>query len=327
MEYRINLGCWNSVFAVPCEIVDKYLNTLDGIQIKVLFYALRHGGELFNTQELSDSIGISLEETSGALETLCNMGLLFSQDSQSISSKIGDEKNTNSEVISHKKVVVSEVKYQRPNAGYIAERIKGSQDIYYMMQEAQEILSRPLSTSDSAILLTLHDNDGLPIDVIVMLLQYAASVGKTNMKYISKAGQSWAEEGIDNLEKAEKKIESLNHKNMIWKRFESLIGIEHRAPTATESEAVIRWFDTWKFDDTMVREAYERCVNMNGRYVLKYMDSIIKRWHNQGIVSIEQAIAENSKKHSRTRKSETQNSNVSYNIEEYENYNILNYIN
>ena len=55
------------------------------------------------------------------------------------------------------------------------------------------------------------------------------------------------------------------------------------------------------------------------------MDSIIKRWHNQGILKIEQAVMENQKRGRRKYSSE-QGSGASYSIEEYENYNILDYI-
>ena len=186
-------------------------------------------------------------------------------------------------------------------------------------------MGRPLSSGDSAVLITLHDNEGLPADVILMLLQYAVSVGKTNMRYISKIGVSWAECGIDNIQKAEKKIEELNNKNVAWRNFESIIGIDHRAPTETESEAVSRWINEWNFDERMIKEAYDRCVNMNGKYVLKYMDSIIKRWNKEGIFKIEQAVMENRKRSKKKYESES-GSGASYNIEEYENYNILDYI-
>ena len=55
----------------------------------------------------------------------------------------------------------------------------------------------------------LHDTDGLPVGVIIMLMQYAVSVGKGNIKYIEKMAISWANEEIDTVEKAENKIRTL----------------------------------------------------------------------------------------------------------------------
>ena len=49
-----------------------------------------------------------------------------------------------------------------------------------------------------------------------MLLQYASSIGKGNMRYIEKTGIRWSDEGIDSLELAERKIRS-------WIKAKSLV--------------------------------------------------------------------------------------------------------
>ncbi len=319
MEYKIDFGRWNSVFVVPYDIVDKYIEKLSGDDVKVLLYLLRNVGASIDLHTISSFVGASSKSAEQSLSVLENLGLV----SRNVCS---DAKNSQNNIINYNSKKSHEIKYNRPTASDIAKRVENSKELYFMMQEAQVILGRPLSSSDSAVLITLHDNDGLPPDVILMLLQYAVSVGKTNMRYISKLGISWAEIGIDNIQKAEKKIEELNNKNLAWRNFESIIGIEHRTPTEIESEAVSRWINDWKFDESMIKEAYDRCVNTNGKYVLRYMDSIIKRWNREGVFKIEQAIMENQKR-GRKKYDSKSDSGASYSIEEYENYNILDYIN
>ncbi len=319
VEYKIDFGRWNSVFVVPCDIVDKYIQKLSGDDAKVLLYIMRNAGNAKSLNSISRCIDLDPQLVKKSLSALSSMGLI-------LGALNAETKTVRDNHTDHNFKKSNEIKYNRPSAVDIAKRVETSKELYFMMQEAQVILGRPLSSSDSAVLITLHDNDGLPPDVILMLLQYCVSVGKTNMRYISKLGVSWAESGIDDIQKAERKIEDLNSKNLAWRSFESIIGIDHRAPTETESEAVSRWINDWKFDENMIKEAYERCVNMNGKYVLKYMDSIIKRWHSQGILKIEQAIMENQKRNKKKCDSKL-TAGASYNIEEYENYNILDYIN
>lgn len=318
VEYKIDFGRWNSVFAVPCDIVDRYIGKLSGDDAKVLLYMLKNAGKSVDLNVLASCVGATAGSAEKSLCRLCGLGLISEIAA-------GESKNHKPDLASQSIKKPHEIKYNRPSAADIARRVETSKELYFMMQEAQVILGRPLSSSDSAVLITLHDNDGLPPDVILMLLQYSVSVGKTNMRYISKIGISWAESGIDNIQKAEKKIEELNSKNLAWRNFEGIIGIEHRAPTETESEAVSRWINDWKFDESMIKEAYDRCVNMNGKYVLRYMDSIIKRWHSQGIFKIEQAIMENQKR-GKKKYAPKPDTGASYSIEEYENYNILDYI-
>ena len=45
MSIKINLGAWNSIFAIPTDVVDKHLKLASGISLKVLLYILRHSGE------------------------------------------------------------------------------------------------------------------------------------------------------------------------------------------------------------------------------------------------------------------------------------------
>lgn len=326
MIYNINLGKWSSVFAVPSEFVDKYMVTSNEAQIKVLLWILSHSGKKMSLSEIANSLGLTQEKVENSVVYWHERDLI----SMPLSEENSDLKGTcnspvNENICLPETVKKESSRYQRPNSFSIANRIENSTDIHSLMQEAQVILGRPISNGDSASLLMLHDNDGLPIDVIIMLLQYAVGIGKANMKYIEKSGVSWANEGIDSLEKAEKKIQSLDQANITWKRYETIIGIYHRSPSAREEEAVSRWFDEWNYSDELVKEAYDRCVNANGKYVLKYMDSIIKRWHNQGIVTIEQAKMENFAR--RGKKSFSQEENkASYNIDDYESYNIFDYI-
>lgn len=325
MSCSISLGKWNNIFAVPSEIVENYIKNSNEAQMKVILYMLYSRAKSIDEKKIAEAVNISESEVLKSINYWKKEGYLICKDEKSgekdISLPQTDEKGKDSAYHLQKPLSNN---YRRPDSLYVATRIQSSKDINLLMQEAQVILGRPISNGDSAVLLMLHDNDGLPVDVILMLLQYAVSIGKTGMKYIEKTGSNWALEGIDNIEKAEKKIIKLHNTQVLWRKFENIIGIEHRAPTKCEEEAVNRWFDEWNYSDEMIKESYDRCVNSNGKYILKYMDSIIKRWHNQGIVKIEQALAENASRKNKSKKST--NNSPSYDIDAYEKYNIFDYI-
>ena len=87
----------------------------------------------------------------------------------------------------------------------------------------------------------MHDYLGLPTDVILMLLQYTVSIGKSNMRYIEKTAIGWADEEINTHEKAEEKIRRLNERAQAWDVVEQTLGITHRSPTRNETELSTRW--------------------------------------------------------------------------------------
>ena len=321
MEYKLNAGIWGSVFAVPSEIIDKSLKILGAEELKILLWILRNNEKKITVKIVANEVGCTENMAIGALKYWESYGIISLAETKNDHELEFAKEVSESAIVSEPKK--QGFRYQRPSSHYICQRMKSSEDIGFLMQEAEVILRRPLSTGDSGMLLMLHDNDGLPVDVILMILQYAMSVGKPAMKYIEKIGISWAKEGIDDLSKAEKKIQELDKINLAWKNFEKIIEIEHRAPTSKEEEVVARWFCDWNFSSSMVKEAYERCVNANGKYVLNYIDSIIRRWHSEGITTIEQAKMENVKRKKLKNKSIT---NASYNIDEYENYNIFDHM-
>ena len=66
MSYQINLGQWNSVFAVPSALVDRHIKLASQTQLRVILYLLRHSGENIGTESLCNALSISAEEAQNA---------------------------------------------------------------------------------------------------------------------------------------------------------------------------------------------------------------------------------------------------------------------
>ena len=116
----------------------------------------------------------------------------------------------------------------KPDGVFIANRIRESEELAFLMQEAQVILGRALSPALSSGILHLFDDYGLPSDVILMLLQYAKSRGHDNTSYIESVGKAWASEGIVSHELAEEKLCRLKEADVAVHRLHRVLGIERR---------------------------------------------------------------------------------------------------
>ncbi|MDQ5984056.1 MAG: hypothetical protein RUMPE_01087 [Eubacteriales bacterium SKADARSKE-1] len=331
MSLSINLGSWNSVFAVPSLVVDEHIRLAGSAQLKVLLFILRHAGGSLSTDDIAEALSMSTADVKDAMGYWVETKLInlldevvvpFNLEKKAIEKQEVVTKSTgciNSamqqppQIIDSKPRQISRV--QKPDPIFVAERINSSPEINYLMQEAQIILSRPISNADSSTLLMLHDTDGLPIDVILMLIQYAVSSGKGSMKYIEKVAISWGYEEIDTVEKAEKKIRMLEKSKQAWNVIQRTLGIEKRSPTSKEEEAACRWFNEWNMSEELIKEAYDRCIDAKGKYILNYIDSIIRRWHNSGIKSLEMAKEE--KRAMKTKYISEEKFSPSYNINDY----------
>lgn len=297
MGYTIDLGAWNSVFAVPCSVVDKGLKLAGSVQLKVLLWCLRHAGEPFEAQDVAAALGIDRADVGDAMLYWQESGL-FSRGSSPAAPepKAGEAEAPAAPPPEPPKPAAEPSRVlsrpQKPDSEFVAMRIAESTEIACLMQSAQQILGRLISGGESATLLMIHDDFGLPCDVIAMLLQYAASIGKANMRYIEKAAMNWADEEIFTHEKAEEKLQKLAESRQAWSTVEQAVGMPHRAPSTKEEAFASQWVDGWKFGADMIREAYDRAVDATGKFSASYMNRILERWNRAHITTALQAEQE-----------------------------------
>ena len=57
ISYTVSMGIWDSVFAVPSDVVDRHMKLAGAAQLKTLLYLLRHGGEPITLDALAFAIG------------------------------------------------------------------------------------------------------------------------------------------------------------------------------------------------------------------------------------------------------------------------------
>ena len=346
MNISLNLGAWNSIFAVPCALVDQHIKLAGGAQLKVLLWILRHAGESFSAEDISTSLNMAAPDVKDAMNYWVETGLLTSQEhtltpsgaaptplmvpleTNSFPAKsssplpIIEESATDSPPIvpAPEPAKMSTAK-PKPTGIFLAERIQQSAEIAFLMQESQQILGRAISPALSSILLSAYDDYGLPVDVIIMLLAYVKSIGKANSNYIEAVAKNWSAEEIFTHEKAEEKLRHLSETAQAWRSIENALGIDHRSPSAREEQFANRWVQEWKFSPPMLREAYDRCVDSIGKMDLKYIDKILERWHKEGIVTPQQAFWEKAEK-ATARKPEKETKRT-YDMDAYENFDFL----
>lgn len=340
MDININLGAWNGVFAVPCDVVDKYLKLATEKQLKVLLWLLRNAGRSCTAEEMAKELSVHPTDVRDYIQFWVNAGLIPQTGKEG--APIQEEPNAGGKIAvpapegkkdetaatlreetaqPEKKKPRALSRPQKPDFSYVAQRLNDSPELSFLMEEAQVILGKPLSNGDSATLFMLHEDDGLPVDVILMILQYAVGEGKPAMRYIEKIGIDWASEEIDTVEKAEDKLRAIAKTKDAWGKVSRVFGLNSTgSPTKTQLECAHRWVNDWNYREDMLRLAYETCVDTKGEYNLKYIDGIIKRWHHAEITTPQDV--EQAKKPAK--KEQAQKRAASYDIDEFESLSMFN---
>ncbi len=329
MSYKINLGAWGSVFAVPSTLVDSHLKLATESQLKVLLYILRHSDSDNSVEEIAKAVSVHPDEVKNAVDFWIERGLVASSDSGLVASADDDEMKISqpSEINEEKKKPRPISRAQRPDSMFVARRLTEDKALAMLMDEAQIALSKPLSSGDTATLVMLHDTDGLPCEVLALLINYCASIGKGNMRAIERMGIAWASEGIFSIELAEAKITSLSQSNNAWLRVSKLFGLKNQGtPTKTQLAFADCWCNEWNFSDDMMYEAYERCVNTKGEFNIKYINGILSKWYTASIFNLDdlaKADATSAKAKKKAVKKDDER-HASYDLETFESKSLFN---
>lgn len=331
MNFKINIGAWNSVFAVPSVLVDKHIKLASKEQLKVILFLLRHSGEAYTSSEIASALAISEESAEEAVEywvqnELLSMGEDLTPAGASETPSHAAEKSPASKpAVTEPNVTVADAPKERairqskrlirPDSMYVATRINESAEMKYLMQETENTLGKTISPALSSILVAIHEDFGLPVEVIVIIIHYAKSVGKTSTSYIESVARDWAENDINTLNAAENKLKELDEKKQAWKKIETIFGIPHRAPTPKEEGFAFMWVREWAMPKELILDAYHRCVDKTGKLSMPYINKILDKWHKLGA----KTLSDIEKSEERATKKEK-----SYDIDEFENTSFFN---
>ena len=327
MSYSIDLGQWNSIFAVPCAVVDRHIKLATESQLKVLLYILRNSGERIEPAAMEKALGISAEEIGNAVDFWVERGLIVRTGDELSpgSSPAKEVKESAPEETSEepkKRTAVSRA--VRPDSAFVSKLMAEDRSLAGLMEEAQSVLGKTLSPGDAATLVMLYDTFGLPCEVIAMLLNYIAETGTPNMRAVERVGIRWSDDGVFTVEAAELEIERMAASRDAWGRVAQLIGLHNAGnPTQAQLASADRWLNVWGFNDEMIVEAYERCVNKKGVFNMSYMNGILKKWYEKRIFSLgalraEEASAASKRSRKSSKGSVFSSDGASFDISEYE---------
>ena len=299
MAYHINPQAWNQMFPVPTEIVDNHIRLAGALQLKVLLVLFRYSAEGADEEKIAQILKTDPADVRDAMHYWAENGILLEDDG--ITAKAAAPKETKpaespkpteytrvkaeTAPATVKPTVIAPLPEIKPDLEQIASRCEECPELCYLYAEAQSKLGRTIGYDGQASLLMLHDNCGLPVEVILMLIGYCVSIDKKSMNYILKVGKSWAEKDIDTLERAESEIERLTSLKSLWTKFKSLTGITVPRPTSKQSEFLYKWNQGWGFSCDMIYLAYEEMVDHTDKISFPYMDRILENWKENGITT------------------------------------------
>lgn len=293
MSYKINPEKWNKIFAVPTEVVDKHIKLAGSAQLKVLLWVLRVGSDEFDIDALSKATGIANADALDAMQYWIETGVIIKgREAVKAQPKISKEpkpeakKNETPPDVPNVVDLANKSVCDKPTTVDVAKRGQESPELRFLWNQAQDKLGKTLSFNDQRTLLWMHDHLGLPIEVILMIIEYCVSMDKRGIGYIEKVGVSWAQEEIFSVDMAEKKLSDMKNRNSLWKKLSSEFGIPNPHPTAAQGRYIERWTSSLGFKIDTIERAFEECLDRTSKINFSYIDKVLENWHNEGVKTV-----------------------------------------
>lgn len=269
MDYQLNLSEWGGMVAFPsCAMA--YIREVSGNHLKVLLTILNTQTKKPSPEEIASINGLSVEEV--------NDGIRFWIEKQ---------------VFSNEKSGVVVIQAAKPGASAItseeiAHQMGCNDSVRCLLETSEHLYGRPLNLTERRVILYISQSTLLPVDVILMIIEYCIRIDKQSVNYILKVCDDWAEKEINTHEKVEEQIKIQLEKNDTQKMVCSCFGIRRKL-SKKEENYIENWFNKFGFTINMIRLAYERCIDSITELSFPYINEILKRWHSNSITTPEQA--------------------------------------
>lgn len=177
-----------------------------------------------------------------------------------------------------------------------------------ILDEAQRVMGRALSSVDMKTLFGIYDYLALPADVIMLLInhvakQYSERYGtsrRPSARAIQKEAYFWANREIITLEQAEEYIRALSERKAALREASDAMGIKGRELTKTEREYISSWLDMG-FGAKVIAIAYDRTVTNTGSLRWSYMNKILTSWKDSGLFTVEDIESKDPRRRNETR--------------------------
>ena len=158
-----------------------------------------------------------------------------------------------------------------------------------LIPQVEEKLGRRLKTADLQILAGLYDDMGMPADVIYLLVNHCIARSeerygpgrRPTLRQIEKEGYYWARQGLFDQDSAARYLKTWREKQQGQAAYMQVLGLGQRRPVASEEKYISDWMDKG-FPPETVALAYDKTVFYKKQLEWRYLNGILRRWHENG---------------------------------------------
>ena len=180
---------------------------------------------------------------------------------------------------------------ERPvySADDISALLQDNEGFRLLLPQVEQQLGKKLRTPDLQILAGLYDDLGLPADVIYLLVCHCVERAKRRwgegrrptLRQIEKEGYYWAQLGIFDQTSAAAYLKKWAQREEKSAAYMQALHLPQRQMVEAERRYIADWMEQG-FPPETVAMAYERTVFYKKDMNWRYLNGILRRWHENG---------------------------------------------
>lgn len=277
--------------------IEKYMAEARGEFIKIYLLMLKHNisGELgVSSSILASSLNLLESDIMNALNYWNDLGVIRL-------TQIDKMGNFNVEFLD---LVDEPVKSQKQVDLLEALDSTNTKD---MLKDIEMLLARPLSPNEMSIYLNWQREFGFSSELILILMEYCISKGKSDPRYIEKVALSWHDLKITTIEQAQSLIKKTEDKWLNIRKILTYLGINNTDIMKPQQDLIEKWLLIYKFPNEIILKACDVCFERLNRADFKYIDGILTNWNKNNIKTLEDIALKDVKNTKNTKYQKTYN--------------------
>jgi DnaD/phage-associated family protein len=156
-----------------------------------------------------------------------------------------------------------------------------------MLQDIEKLVGRPLSSKEMSMYIGWQKEFSFPQELILLLIQYSVSKGKTDYRYIEKIAIAWFDSNIRTIEEAQTFIKKHEDKWIKIKKIMTYLGAKDPEVMKPQEEMLDKWINTYKFPLEVIFKACDICFERINKAEFKYIDGILTSWYKDGLANLQ----------------------------------------
>lgn len=308
-NYRWDPQGFGRAVVLPAAVTEQHLKLAGPTQLKVLLWFAANG--CFDPAACAAAVGYSAADCVDAMQYWVCAGVLCADGESPATVPLAPPAAAPVAPARRPAAV-------KPQMTEVLEAQGANPQFAYLLDTVSARLGKPLSGGDMETLLYLFRTAGLPVEVILMAVEYAAQTERFTMRYIEKLALDWADKGLLTIAAAEEYLCYLERCQRALMTVQTVCAPEKPLrDTAANQATAEKWLHQWLVSEDLLREATRVCREQTGGFALPYVNRILENWYHQGITTVEQAQATQTKRSRSGRQTDGVTSDYEQMVEQY----------